>query len=502
MYPVLRHTATKKPLAAMQDIVQGAMFTVATRWVDRLIGLISTLVLARLLVPADFGIIAMASLIIALADVVFDLGVHVTLVQNQAPSQEDFDTAWTLGMIQSTVATVALYLCAPFAAQYFHEPRVENVIKILGIALMATGLENIGVVNFQKDMRFGKDFLFMFTKRFSGFIATIACAWFLRSYWALVIGAVFGRLVGVACSYWMHPMRPSLSLSRVREIMGVSQWLLARTTGNYFESQLHRMVVGRRDSVAALGTYTMAGDISAMPSTELLMPINRVLFPAFVAVKDNPEELKRVFLLAQGVQSLIAIPASVGLALVAPELVAMMLGDKWLLAVPLVQIFALAYLAEAMLSSATFLMITLDQVRTLALFAWFQVGAFAVLAFFAFPGALALQIAWLRLLLSAISGVVFVWLLLRVFARLHWNELIRGVLRPLTAACAMSAGLLLASSLWAPLTLAFALLLKVLLGAVLYTSAVATLWYAAGTPTGPESYLLAYFKNLVNRNRP
>ena len=489
------------PLAAMKGIVHGAMFTVATRWVDRLIGLISTLVLARLLVPEDFGIIAMASLVIALADVVFDLGVHVTLVQNQAPLQEDFDTAWTLGMIQSAVAMVVLYLCAPFAAQYFHEPRVENVIKILGVALMATGLENIGVVNFQKDMRFGKDFLFRFTKRFSGFAATIVCAWVLRSYWALVIGTLVGRLVGVACSYWMHPMRPRLSLARVREIMGVSQWLLARTTGDYFENQLHRMVVGRRDSVAALGTYTLAGDISAMPSTELLMPINRVLFPAFVAVKDNPEELKRVFLLAQGVQSLIAIPASVGLALVAPELVTLMLGEKWLMAVPLVQILALAYLAEAMLSSAGYLMITLAQVKTLALFAWVQVGVFAVFVFFAFPGALALQIAWLRLLLSVISGVAFVWLLLRVFAPLRWKDLLRGTVRPLAAACAMSAGLVLVNMLWLATPLALALLVKVMLGALLYAGTIALMWYAVGTPVGPESYLLAYFKDLVNRNR-
>jgi lipopolysaccharide exporter len=352
----------------MKDIVRGAFFTVAMRWSDRLIGLVSTLVLARLLVPEDFGIIAMASLVIALADVVFDLGVHVTLIQNRAPLQEHFDTAWTLALMQSAVAAVALFLCAPYAAQYFHEPRVENVIKVLGLALLTSGMENIGVVNFQKDMLFGKDFLFMFTKRFSGFTATLLCAWLLQSYWALVIGTVFGRVVGVACSFWMHPMRPRLSLVRVREMLGVSQWLLARTTGVYLESQLHRMVVGRRDTAAMLGTYTMAGDISAMPSTELLMPINRVLFPAFVIVKENPEELKRVFLLAQSVQSLIAIPASAGLALVAPELIALMLGDKWLMAVPLVQIFALAYLAEAMLSSATYLMITLDHVKTLALF--------------------------------------------------------------------------------------------------------------------------------------
>jgi lipopolysaccharide exporter len=485
----------------MKDIVRGAFFTVAMRWSDRLIGLVSTLVLARLLVPEDFGIIAMASLVIALADVVFDLGVHVTLIQNRAPLQEHFDTAWTLALMQSAVAAVALFLCAPYAAQYFHEPRVENVIKVLGLALLTSGMENIGVVNFQKDMLFGKEFLFMFTKRFSGFTATLLCAWLLQSYWALVIGTVFGRVVGVACSFWMHPMRPRLSLVRVREMLGVSQWLLARTTGVYLESQLHRMVVGRRDTAAMLGTYTMAGDISAMPSTELLMPINRVLFPAFVIVKENPEELKRVFLLAQSVQSLIAIPASAGLALVAPELIALMLGDKWLMAVPLVQIFALAYLAEAMLSSATYLMITLDHVKTLALFTWVQVGVFSILAFIALPGAAALQIAWLRLLLSVVSGVAFVWLLLRIFVPLRWTDLLRGVVRPLCAACAMVAGVQAIHTVWTSPHLPLTLLVKTLAGATLYTVSVVLLWCAAGRPAGAESYLLGYFTGPLKEKR-
>ena len=483
----------------MKDIVQGALFTVAMRWTDRLIGLISTLVLARLLVPEDFGIIAMASLVIALADVLFDLGVHVTLIQNRAPLQEHFDTAWTLGVLQSAIAAIALFICAPFAARYFHEPRVESVIRVLAIALLASGIENIGVVNFQKDMRFGKDFLFMFTKRFSGFCVTLVFAWILRSYWALVIGTVFGRLVGVAASYAMHPMRPRWSLARVREIMGVSQWLLVRTTGLYFEGQLHRMVVGRRDTAAMLGTYAMADDISAMPSTELLMPINRVLFPAFVTVKDNPQELKRVFLLAQSVQSLIAIPASAGLALVAPELVVLMLGDKWLMAVPLVQLLSLACLGEAMLSSATYLMITLGQVKVLALFTWLQVGTFAVIAFFVFPGAVALHIAWIRLALSVVSGAAFVWMLLHVFAPLRWTDLLRGVVRPLTATCVMVAGLQALNMVWICPILSLALAVKVAMGALLYACTIALLWSAAGSPVGAESYCLQYFTRHLKR---
>jgi O-antigen/teichoic acid export membrane protein len=481
----------------MNAIIRGSLFTVAMRWTDRLIGLLSTLVLARLLLPQDFGIIAMASLVIALADLLFDLGLHATLIQNPAPTQAHFDTAWTLALLQASAVALALQLCAPYAAQYFHEPRVQSVVQVLALSLLLNGMENIGVVNFQKEMHFGKDYVYMFCRRFSAFVATILAAWLLRSYWAFVIGTLSGRLVGVLCSYLMHPMRPRLSLARWRDILGVSQWLLVRTSGSFFEGQLHRAVVGRHDSAAVMGAYTMAGDISSMPSSELLMPINRVLFPAFVQARQRPDELKRMFLLAQGVQCLIAIPASAGLALVAPQLVLLMLGAQWAMAIPFVQILAVAYLASAMLSSTTCLLIALERVKVLALFTWAQVGFFAALAFGAFSAAQALQVAWLRLAVSVLSDLAFAALLLHVFEPLRLHELLRGVLRPVLAALCMAAGLLLLEGHWATTDAITLLVAKILTGAALYSASLALLWHAAGQPEGAEAYLLGHLKAVL-----
>lgn len=484
---------------AMKGIIKGAMLTVAMRWSDRLIGLVSTLVLARLLVPADFGVIAMASLVIALADVLFDLGVYVTLIQNRTPTKEHFNTAWTLGLIQSAVAAAVLFVAAPYAAVYFREPRIEDVIRVLGFSLLITAFENVGVVNFQKEMRFGHDFIFMFSKRFAGFVVTLAAAWMLQSYWALVIGTVSGRLVGVACSYLMHPMRPRLSLSKFREIFGVSQWLLVKTAGGYLENQLHHVVVGRRENATVMGAFTMAGDISAMPSSELLMPINRVLFPAFVKVKENLEELKRVFLLAQSVQLLVAVPAGAGLALVAHEAISLMLGEKWLMAVPFVQLLALASLANAILSSGSYLMITLGHVKALAIYSWVQVCLFSVLAFGVFPSAGALQVAWLRLLVSAVSLVIFSWLLLRLFAPLRLSELGRGIVRPLIAVGAMALCIQTLGAVWTVPALLPSLIVKMLLGALVYTTVIVALWWAMGKPDGAESFLLANIKKFFGK---
>ena len=484
----------------MNSIVQGTLFTVAMRWTDRLIGFVSTVVLARLLLPKDFGIIAMASLVISLVDLLLDLSVRATLIQNHAATQAHFDTAWTLGLLQAALVALVLLLAAPYAADYFHEPRVAGVVRVLALGMAISGCENMGVVCFQKEMQFGRDYALLFYRRFVGFVVTLLAAIMLRSYWALVIGAVAGRFTGVLCSYAMHPMRPRPSLACWRDILGVSRWLLARTSACFFERQLHRALVGRNSSSTVMGAYTMASDLSTLPSTELLMPIERVLFPAFVKVRHRPQELKRVFLLAQGVQCLVAMPPSAGLALVAPNLVPLMLGPQWSMAVPLVQILSLAYLASAMLSSSTCLFITLERVKALALFIWAQVGLFALLAYGLYVQAQALQVAWLRLAVSLVSDLALAGLLLRVFEPLRLPELLAGVLRPVLATAAMAAGLWLLDWYLARAAIApgSALLLgaKVAAGAALYAGSILLLWQAAGRPEGAEAYLLAQFKTL------
>ena len=100
-------------------------------------------------------------------------------------------------------------LLSPLAATYFNDPRVTLVTQVLAVSLILSGLENIAVVTFQKEMQFGKEFQFLFCKRIVGFIVTIVAAWFIRSYWALVIGALAGRTFGVALSFRNAPDAPA-----------------------------------------------------------------------------------------------------------------------------------------------------------------------------------------------------------------------------------------------------------------------------------------------------
>jgi lipopolysaccharide exporter len=482
------------------SILGGALITVATRWSDRLIGFVSTIVLARLLAPEDFGVIAMASVIIGLADVLLDLGVNIALIRNANATQAHYDTAWTLRLAQTSLATLALILAAPAGAEYFHEERVGPVLQVLAFSVLLSGFENIGIVSFQKLMQFGAEFRYLFMRRIAGFVITIVLAWLLRSYWALVIGAVSGRAIGVALSYILHPMRPRLSLEKFGDIFAVSQWVLLQSIGTYLQINLHKILVGRWASTPIMGAYSLADDISAMPTAELLAPLNRVLFPAFSAVQHHLDELKRLYMRAQGVQTLIAVPAAVGLALVADDAVRVLLGEKWLAAVPFVQLLALVSVTHALITSGNYVLIVLGRIRSVVFLTWAKVLVFATLAVMFLPQQDALGVASLRLFVAA-GGIWFSFrLVINALPILRWHDILRASTRPLACAGAMTAVLIFLPVEGMPPTVS--LLAKIALAAAVYVISVLTCWWLVGRPDGAESYLIRQVQTAFAGTRP
>ncbi|MBS1188682.1 MAG: polysaccharide biosynthesis protein [Rhodocyclaceae bacterium] len=479
------------------NIFTGALLAASMRWIDRLLGIVSTLVLARLLTPADFGIIAMASVIMGLMDVLLDLGVIAMLIQKRDCDDEDFSNAWTVRVIECIVVAMLIILTAPLAADFYHDDRVAPVLKIMAISVLVTGFENVGVVFFQKDMQFGKDFQFFFLRRLVGFVAALALALWLQSYWALPLGALAGRLGGVALSYVLHPFRPRLTLSRFRQVWSFSRWMLLRNSGDYFASRLDKLLVGNRADAAIMGAYNLADEISVMPTSELLMPIWRVLFPALVKVRDHPEELQRAFLLAMAVQVMIAAPAAVGLAIVARDAVALLLGDQWMGAVPFVQVLALVYGLNAINFGTSHLLMALGRVHIVGMFVWVQILVFGLGAVTFLAGSGPLALAHWRLAVCALYTLAFLLFIFQAVPSLRPRHIYAVVWRPVVATAFM-AGLLPFLSLegWSPLP---SLLVRCAVGGTLYGVALLLLWLLAERPRGAEAYVLDKLVTIFRR---
>ena len=493
-------------------VFNGAILTVIMRWTDRLIGLISTIILARLLVPEDFGIIAMASLVVGFVDILLALGVNQALIHNQKPDLEDYHTAWTIRLIQSFLTSSILFFSAPVAAIYFNNDNITDVLHVMAIGIIIGSLENIGIVDFQKKMQFNLDFKFFFGKRIISFITTLLIAYYLHSYWALVFGSLAGRIYGVIISYIMHKMRPKISLSRLKEILSFSQWILFKNIGVYFDTKMDSLLVGRFLDSKALGGYTLAGEISSLPTTELLSPLGRVLFPAFVEKRNDPKAFEARFQLALGVQCLVAIPACLGLIFITHDLVYLMLGEKWLFIAPVIQIMAISSLVGTLSHSGGYALLALGKVKLQALIIWLQAILYILTALNYQDLSSARDFAIIRLIVIAIGSFILIGIILFQLQIAKPSNYITTLIRPAISGTIMFLSLdslrpfleniLYLLTEWEPLLSSSIPIIRltffILSGAIIYSSSIFTLWFIVKKPEGAEAYLI---KNLLLKTK-
>jgi len=241
-----------------------------------------------------------------------------------------------------------------------------------------------------------------------------------------------------------------------------------------------------------VGTYSMADDVAAIPTSDLLAPLNRVLFPALVAVREKADELRRGLLLALGVQSIVGMPAGLGLALMADEVVRVMLGEAWLGAVPVLQVMGLIGAVRAIGYSGGYLLLVFGRVKLLSVLAWLQVLAFAVTVSFMLPNIKVVQIAEARLLIGFVAFCFVAWLVTRTVRTIRPVDLVVPLLRPFFG-CVSMAVVVLSFSPWPGAHVASILAAKALLGTFAYIVAVLLAWLIAGRPGSAEAYMLSKF---------
>lgn len=463
------------------------------RWVDRLVGVLGTLVLARLLSPDDFGLVAMATVVVGLFEVLVDLGVGPALIQKDGADAEDFHTAWTLRLGQSLLAAFVITACAPWVASHYHDGRIVAVLQALAVAVGVAGFENIGTVSFQRNMEFGRDFRFFCWKSVITFAITVAMALALRSYWALVLGILASRLAGVGLSYAVSDFRPRLSLARFAGLWGFSQWSLVTGVGRYLYGAMGRFVIGVRFGADALGRYTIGEQIAFLPTSELLAPLGRVMFPVFSSARHEPGKLLQVVMLAQAVQALVAVPASVGVALVAGDAIPLLLGEQWRSAVPVARIIALAGVVLALTHSIGYMFMAMGRIRTLCAFIWARLILLVLLLAWAFPGPDLVEVAIAYLVTALVSFMALQAIAGRVLPGFGVVEMFRHASRPLVSAAVMSLVVIAVGRGLAASAASLRLVVEVGIGAGTYVLAVLLLWRNAGSPAGAERYLLARF---------
>lgn len=487
-----------------RKMATGAAWMVAFKLIERSIGLISTLILARLLLPEDFGLIAMATSVIAVVELLQAFNFDMALIQNQNATNADYDSAWTLNVLLAGACGLLLVAAAFPMSAFYGDPRVEVVLYCLAFGVLAQGFENIGIVAFRKELALHKEFWFLLAKKVVAFGVTVSCAFWLRNYWALIAGILSARVIGVGLSYRVHPYRPSFTLSRVAALVNFSKWLLITNALTVARSRTADVIVGRMSGAHALGLFTMSYEISNLPTTELSAPINRAVFPGYAALSENIDAFKDGVLKVMSMILLLTFPAACGIALVAEPLVRVLLGTKWMEAVPVIQVLAFFGMVSSFQSNLGFVFVAKGRARFITLWsvAMFALQVPLVIAGIYYVGIVG---AAFGLLASVVLPLPFVILAINRLVGVTAREWLGLSWRPLLSAVLMCVVLLGWNSMTVP-SAAFAasqqvgaLLGPVAVGVSVYAASIVGLWLSSGKPAGPEAYLFERFQSAFLR---
>jgi PST family polysaccharide transporter len=482
------------------EIARGAAWMVLFRLFDRAVGVISTTVLARLLAPSDFGLVAMAMSVIAIIDCATAFSFEIALIQKADPGREHFDTAWTLNILVALGGAVVTAALAYPAALFYEHDSLAPVMFAIGAAWFVSGFENTGTVNFRREMNFSAEFRWMASKRLVAFLVTLVAAVTFRSYWALVIGSATGRIAGVAISYVVHPFRPRLSLSKARELISFSGWLLANNIASVVFGRLPQVYVGHHFGAQRLGEYAVGSEIAQLAHTELVAPINRAMFPGYARLVNDPVTFRRVCTEATAAILLVVLPVSAAVAVLAQPMVRVLLGDQWNQAVPVIQILAFSGAIAALNSNmiSAFVALGRPHLPTWVLVTRVMVFVGLVLAFVRGHGLGA--VAYAELAASAVSLMVGLSVLLTLL-HLGVMDYLATLWRPLLAS-ALAAGAVhfVVESVGASTTFSGALVQLVvglLMGAAAYPLVLWMLWNAAGQPEAVETMIGSRIKRML-----
>jgi O-antigen/teichoic acid export membrane protein len=478
---------------------RGAGWVVAWRMATRLLGLVSTLVLARLLVPADFGLVALATSFAFALDACLSLGVEDQIIRTPNPDRVLYDTAFTISLLRGIIVGLMVAAMAPFTATFFEEPRLVPVLLALAATTALSGAANIGVVDFRRRLEFHLEFRLLVLPRVVSILATILIAALTHSYWALIVGIVLQRVSSIAIGYAMHPYRPHLTLQAWRQLLGVSFWTWAIGMVGMLRDRSDSFVVARMVGPAGLGAFAAGSEMATVPTTELGLALNRAAMSGFAEAgrRARRSEEADAFLRLLGGLVLVTLPAGVGVSLLADAMVALALGPNWVAAGPVVAVLGVASAIAATGSLGSGWLRARAPLRQLCgILAAALLVRLALLLWL--TGTMGLTGAAIAV---GVGMVLEAALLVGIVAhRLHLSltAVVQVVARPLLACLVMALGVVLLNGGGSPARI---LLTGVPLGMASYGATLLLAWWAAGRPAGAETDLMRGLALSLPRRR-
>lgn len=483
-----------------ERVARSAGWIVGGRFVMGLFGFLNTIIVARILAPDDFGIVAIGLTTMQILTNVSDIGVSQAVIRFRDADRDDLDTLFTLSAIRGALIALALAAAAPLAADFYGEPRVFWVFVGVAFYPFVTGFINPRFYEFERQLDYSKEFFAAVANKVAGVAVSIVVAVMFRSYWAIILGLATNGVVQLVLSYLMRPYRPRISFAALSRILGFSGWLTGVGMMSALNNKLDPLVLARTLGATGAGHYFLGLQLAELPTREIAFPATRAIYPGLSELQREPERAREAFLKGVEAMSAIAVPAAIGFALVAHDIIPLLLGQKWRDAVPVVEIItpimglqmpllATQYYAMAIGSTRLvfFRELAFFLIRT-PVFIWAAIHYGLIGAAFAVAG----------------CGVIHILLNLALYSRTSGDHFARPVMRAhrsLIAVAAMTVALVVfrLADLFGENAAYLETFCEIALGGLVYLAAHYAAWRIEGAPDGAERLVWRFAEPFARR---
>lgn len=316
------------------------------RFLNRSIGLISTLILARLLTPSDFGLVAIVAIIVQLFDVVATSGSSQYIIQKSTVDEKDLNTSWTIDIIMKTSLQLLLILIAPLVSVYYNKPELTMAIIVASFSLPISSFVNPGIILYKKDLEYSKILKLSVLQKLISFTTVMIIVFSTPSYWALIAGDLVSALALTVGSYIIHSYRPKWTLSEIREQWKFSQWILFKSIFGYTRSQIDTVLVSKNFEISDVGLYHVTKHLTSITARDLISPALTPLLAAFSETKvSDAGQLPMQVRLALLSLVFLVSPLSIFIWSFPQPIINTLLGSQWDGAAPVLSALSLLILS-------------------------------------------------------------------------------------------------------------------------------------------------------------
>lgn len=335
-------------MSATNSILNSYKWVMLARWIGRVAGIVSTLILVRILTPDDYGIAAQALFVLMLFDALSHTGTEQFVIKQTSLTDDCLFTSWTLNLILKLITAILIFGFSSQIAAFLNEDRLSDVLKVVALVAIFSSLKSPALIVLKRNMRFQEVSKVEIISKLTTVLLTIGLGVTLQTYWALIWANVFSSILVVLISYKIAPIKIRLTLANIKEQAHFAKGIFLTSLIGYIRAKLDILIISKKFGASSAGNYSLGQEFSLLPYTEAIAPLTQPLYSSLSKVKNNNTLLQKQLFKYMSISYALVIPSAAGIFCLSDSIVDLLFGPQWADAIPV-----MSYLAILMVTFVT-----------------------------------------------------------------------------------------------------------------------------------------------------